>query len=420
MAGGLSARKLEATKATARIACEHLTGAPITAIASPEGDHSMPALRPDIDPDGLLEYSVVFTDRSLNHMSQAFQQVMREIHETLCEVYRATRAVVVPGGGTYAMEAVARQLATNQPVLVIRNGFFSYRWSQIFEAGSIPSRETVLKARRIGAGARAPFAPPPIAEVVEAIERERPVVVFAPHVETASGIILPDDYVRAVADAVHAVGGLFVLDCIASGTVWVDMAACGVDVLISAPQKGWSAQPSAGLVMMNEAALERCRANRSTSFAIDLLKWNTIMEAYLGGGHAYHATMPTDALRAFHKSMMETKAAGFETLKTAQWQQGDAVRAMLAERGVASVAAEGFGAPGVVVSYTDDPEIQTGRKFAAQGLQIAAGVPLQCDEGPEYSSFRLGLFGLDKLKDVPASLSRLQQAFDSVIGPPRS
>ena len=375
----------------------------------------MPALRPDIDPDGLLEYSVVFTDRSLNHMSLAFQQVMREIHEGLCEVYGAHRAVVVPGGGTYAMESVARQFATDKIALVLRNGFFSYRWSQIFEAGSIPTGEIVLKARRQGEDPQDPFAPAPIDEVVETIRAEKPDLVFAPHVETASGIILPDDYIGAVADAAHEVGALFVLDCIASGAVWIDMRESGVDVLISAPQKGWSAPPSSGLVMLTEQALERCKAARSTSFAMDLNKWNAIMEAYLAGGHAYHATMPTDALRAFHDAMMETRAIGFDALKAAQWEQGLAVRAMLARRGIRSVAAEGFQAPGVVVSYTDDPEIQSGKKFAAQGLQIAAGVPLMVDEGPEYRSFRLGLFGLDKLKDVPASLDRLATAFDAVL-----
>ncbi len=376
----------------------------------------MPALRTDIDPDGLLEYSVVFTDRSLNHMSQTFQHVMREIHATLCEVYGAHRAVVVPGGGTYAMESVARQFVTGKKALVIRNGFFSFRWTQIFEAGSIPAEEIVMKAQRQGEGPQAPFAPAPIDMVVAAIHADRPDVIFAPHVETASGIILPDDYIRAVAAAAHEVGALFVLDCIASGAVWVDMRDVGVDVLISAPQKGWSAPPSAGLVMLTENALERCKAAQSTSFALDLNKWNAIMEAYLGGGHAYHATMPTDALRAFHKSMMETKALGFDTLKAAQWEQGNAVRGMLTQRGVKSVAAEGFQAPGVVVSYTDDPEIQNGKKFAAHGLQIAAGVPLQCDEGPDYRSFRLGLFGLDKLKDVPASLGRLAEAFGAVLG----
>jgi len=375
----------------------------------------MAGLRSDIDPDGLLEYSVVFTDRSLNHMSQAFQGVMRDIHATLCEVYNAERAVVIPGGGTYAMEAVARQFATGAKVMVIRNGFFSYRWTQIFEAGAIPAEEIVMKARRQGDGPQAPFAPAPVDEVVARIKAERPAVLFAPHVETASGMILPDDYIRAVADAVHEVGGLFVLDCIASGCVWVDMAASGVDVLISAPQKGWSAAPSAGLVMMRETALERCRATKSTSFAIDLGKWLTIMEAYLNGGHAYHATMPTDALRAFRDAMLETKAIGFEKLRDAQWEQGNAVRKMLADRGVPSVAADGFGAPGVVVSFTDDADVKSGKKFGAIGLQIASGVPLMVDEGPDYHSFRLGLFGLDKLTDVPASLARLESAFDRVF-----
>jgi aspartate aminotransferase-like enzyme len=375
----------------------------------------MPGLRADIDPQGLLEFSVVFTDRSLNHMSAAFQAVMRDIHAILCETYRATRAVVVPGGGTYAMESVARQFAGGQKAMVIRNGFFSYRWSQIFEAGAIPAEEIVLKAQRQGNSATSPFAPPPIEEAVARIRAERPGVLFAPHVETASGIILPDPYVRALAEAVHEVGGLFVLDCVASGCVWVDMAALGVDVLISAPQKGWSASPCAGLVMMNDAALERCRTAKSTSFAADLNKWLTIMEAYLNGGHAYHATMPTDALRGLRDAMLEAKAVGLERLQAAQWEQGRTVRAMLAERGVASVAAKGFEAPGVVVAYTDDPDIQTGKRFAALGLQTAAGVPLMVDEGADYRSFRLGLFGLDKLKDVPASLARLETAFDQLF-----
>ncbi len=374
----------------------------------------MPGLRPNIDPDGLLEFSVVFTDRSLNHMSQAFQGVMRDIHGSLCTVYGASRAVVVPGGGTYAMEAVARQFATGRKAMVIRNGFFSYRWTQIFEAGSIPSEEIVLKARRQGDGPQAPFAPPPIDEVVARIRADRPDVLFAPHVETSSGMILPDAYLRAVAEAVHEVGGLFVLDCIASGCVWVDMAATGVDVLISAPQKGWSGPPCAGFVMMNDRALDACRAAKSTSFAVDLGKWLTIMEAYLGGGHAYHATLPTDALRMVRDAILETQGLGFERLAAAQWEQGNAVRAMLAGRQIKSVAADGFGAPGVVVSYTSDPEIQNGKKFVALGVQIAAGVPLMVDEGADYRSFRLGLFGLDKLLDVPASVARLESAFDQL------
>lgn len=375
----------------------------------------MTALRNDIDPDGLLEFSVVFTDRSLNHMSRAFQGVMRDISAMLREVYNADAVALVPGGGTYAMEAVARQLAGGAKALVIRNGFFSYRWSQIFETGKIPASEIVMKARRSGNAVDAPFAPPPIDEVTARIRAERPEVVFAPHVETASGIILPDDYIAAVAGAVHEAGGLFVLDAIASGCVWVDMKALGVDVLISAPQKGWSAQPSAGLVMLSAAALERVKARQSSSFAIDLGKWLAIMEAYENGGHAYHATMPTDALRAFRDAMAETKALGFARLKEAQWEQGRLVRAALARRGVRSVAAEGFGAPGVVVSYTTDPEVQSGRAFLPLGLQIAAGVPLMCDEGPDYKTFRLGLFGLDKLADVPASVARLEAALDKVF-----
>ncbi len=375
----------------------------------------MSALRNDIDPDGLLEYSVVFTDRSLNHMSAVFQQVMRDIHEMLCEVYQADTAVVVPGGGTYAMEAVARQIATGKNALVIRNGWFSYRWTQIFEAGSIVSDEVVLKARRTGNAPDAPFAPAPVQEVVERILSDKPDVVFAPHVETSSGIILPNSYISAVTDAVHQVGGLFVLDCIASGCVWIDMKALGVDVLISAPQKGWSAQPCAGLVMMTEAAIGRAKEAQSTSFAVDLGKWMSIMDAYIGGGHAYHATLPTDALRSFRDTMLESKAYGFDKLKEAQWEQGDRVRAVLAARGVKSVAAGGYGAPGVVVSFTNDSDIQTGKKFSALGMQIAAGVPLMCDEGPDYRSFRLGLFGLDKLYDVDASLARLERVLEEIL-----
>jgi aspartate aminotransferase-like enzyme len=375
----------------------------------------MSALLPDIDPDGMLEFSVVFTDRSLNHMSKAFQGVMTDISTTLKEVYNADAVALVPGGGTYAMEAVARQFATGKRVLVIRNGFFSFRWSQIFEMGGIPSAETVMKARRVGNAPDAPFAPAPIDEVVAKIREEKPDVVFAPHVETASGMILPDDYIKAVADAVHGVGGIFVLDCIASGCAWVDMKATGVDVLISAPQKGWSAQPSAGIVMMNDTARDMAKAATSTSFAVDLGKWLSIMEAYEGGGHAYHATMPTDALRAFRDTMLETKDYGFEKLRDAQWEQGRRVRALLAENGIKSVAAEGFEAPGVVVSYTADPDIKAGKAFAAEGVQIAAGVPLMVDEGEDYSSFRLGLFGLDKLYDVDASVARLEDALKKIL-----
>ena len=375
----------------------------------------MPALLPDIDPDGLAEFSVVFTDRSLNHMSAAFQQVMRDISTMLREVYGADAVAVIPGGGTFAMEAVARQLATDQSALVIRNGWFSYRWSQIFEAGSIPSDEIVMTARPAGNEAQSPFAPPAIGEVTARIAEARPGVVFAPHVETSSGIILPDDYIRAVAEATHDAGGLFVLDCIASGCAWVDMRALGVDVLISAPQKGWSSSPAAGLVMLSEAGAARVRETASTSFAADLGKWLTIMDAYEGGGHAYHATMPTDALRRFRDTMAESREIGWTALNDAQWELGGKVRAALAARGARSVAADGFGAPGVVVSYTDDPEIQSGSAFAAQGTQIAAGVPLMVGEGAGFSTFRLGLFGLDKLADIDGTVDRLQTALDQAL-----
>ena len=375
----------------------------------------MPALLDTVDPQGLEEFSVVFTDRSLNHMSTTFQGVMRDISEMLKDVYNADAVVVVPGGGTFGMEAVARQFAKDASVLVVRNGWFSYRWSQIFELGDFTAETTVMKARQTGNASVAPFAPAPIDEVIEAIRSQKPNVVFAPHVETSAGVILPDDYITAMAAAAHEVGALVVLDCIASGCAWVDMKATGVDVLISAPQKGWSASPCAGLVMLSERAIERVGETQSDSFAIDLGKWHATMQAYVNGGHAYHATMPTDALKDFRDTIIETRDYGFEKLKAAQWALGDGVRAMLAAKNVTSVAADGFGAPGVVVSYTADADIQNGKLFAAEGMQIAAGVPLQCDEPADFRTFRLGLFGLDKLYDVEGTLKRLERVVNKVL-----
>jgi len=376
----------------------------------------VPGLLPHVDPDGLLEYSVVFTDRALNHMSQAFQQVMRDISRTLKDVYKARSAIVVPGGGTYAMEAVARQFATNRKCLVLRNGWFSYRWTQIFDAGAIPSEAMVLKARRTGTGKTAPFAPAPIEEVVATIRDQKPALVFAPHVETSSGILLPDTYVRAVADAVHSVGGMFVLDCVASGALWIDMAALGVDVLITAPQKGWSSAPSSGLVMLGERARNAIDATTSTSFSCDLKKWLQIMDAYEGGGFAYHATMPTEALRQLRDAMNETAAFGFEKAREAQCELGNKVRKLLARHDCPSVAAPGFESPTVVVSYTGDKDVQTGKKFAPLGLQIAAGVPLQCDEPADFQTFRIGLFGLDKLRNIDRTVSHLATALERITG----
>ncbi len=375
----------------------------------------MPGLLPGVDPDGLLEYSVVYTDRAINHMSGVFQSVMKDISATLKQVYNADALAIVPGSGTFGMEAVARQFATGMNCLVIRNGWFSFRWTQIFDMGNIPASSTVLKARTIGAGTQQPFVPAPIEEVVATINDEQPDVVFAPHVETSSGMLLPNDYLKKVAAAVHAHGGLFVLDCIASGTIWIDMRATGVDVLISAPQKGWSGSPCCAFVMLNGDALDAMASTTSTSFACDLSKWLEIMQVYENGGHAYHATMPTDSLTAFREVMKETESYGFEKVSAEQQELGDRVRALLAERGIQSIAAPGFEAPGVVVCYTDDPDIKTGSKFAQQGLQIAAGVPLQCDEPDDFRTFRLGLFGLDKLHNIERSVASLDRALSRIL-----
>lgn len=374
----------------------------------------MPGLLPHIDPDGLYEFSVVYTDRALNHMSKRFQGVMTDISAMLKSVYGAHSAVLVPGSGTFGMESVARQFAHGKHVMVIRNGWFSFRWTQIFDMGSIPASHTVMKARRSANETQAPWSPAPIDEVVAAIGHEKPALVFAPHVETAAGMMLPDDYLRAVADAVHAVGGLFVLDCIASGAMWVDMRATGVDILISAPQKGWSSSPCCAMVMLSERARAAIDQTQSTTFAMDLRKWLQIMETYEGGGHAYHSTLPTDALLRLRDTMKETEAYGYARVREEQVQLGRQVRELLERHGFPSVAAEGFQAPGVVVSYTTDPDIQSSKKFLAAGLQAAAGVPLQCDEPADFRSFRIGLFGLDKWHDVPATLQRLEQALQTM------
>lgn len=369
---------------------------------------------PQVDPEGLLEYSVVFNDRSLNHMSAVFQRVMRDIAATLKRTYRADAAVVVPGGGSFGMEAVARQFAHDQHCLVIRNGWFSYRWSQIFDMGRIPSQATVLKARPVSDGHQAAYAPPPVDEVVATILSEKPAVVFAPHVETASGMVLPEDYLQAIGEAVDQVGGLFVLDCVASGALWVDMKACGVDVLISAPQKGWSASPCAALIALSGRALERIEQTTSSSFAADLKKWLNIMRAYEDGGHAYHATMPTDTLAILRDAMQETERTGFDTLKARQWELGNQVRALFAEAGFRSVAAGGFEAPGVVVLHTDNIDIHNTRLFREQGIQTAAGVPMMCDEPDDFRTFRVGLFGLEKLNNIDRTVDNLHQALATI------
>lgn len=374
----------------------------------------MPGLLPNVDPDGLLEFSVVYTDRSLNHMSEEFKKVMVDISGVLKDAYQASSAIVVPGSGTFGMEAVARQFANQEKILVLRNGWFSYRWTQIFDMANITQDIHVIKGKQVENATQAPYAPAPIEEVVAYIKKEKPAVVFAPHVETSAGIILPADYLRAVGDAVESVGGLFVLDCIASGAMWVDMKACKVDVVISAPQKGWSSSPCCALIGLSARARTKIDSTQSTSFSTDLKKWLQIMETYEKGGHVYHTTMPTDALKILRNVMQETQALGFDHLRNQQIELGKKVRAMLVERGYPSVAAPGFEAAGVVVSYTEDPDIQTGKKFIALGLQTAAGVPLQCDERPDFRTFRIGLFGLEKLTHVDRTVAHLEKAMDQI------
>ena len=374
----------------------------------------MPGLVPEIDPDGLLEFSVVYTDRALNHMSQRFQGVMRDISQILKQVYKAHSTALVPGSGTFGMESVARQFASGKKVLVIRNGWFSYRWTQIFDMGHIPSESIVLKAKPLSNQKQSPWAPCPVEEVVACILREKPATVFAPHVETSAGLILPDDYLKKVTDAVHSYGGIFVLDCIASGAMWVDMQSTGVDVLISAPQKGWSGSPCCAMVMLSEHARQVIETTQSSSFACDLKKWLQIMESYEKGSHSYHTTMPTDALTRLREVMKETQLYGFEKVRQEQIELGSRVRSMLESRGIISVAADGFKAPGVVVSYTTDADIQSSKKFLAIGLQTASGVPLQCDEPADFMTFRIGLFGLEKLHNIDQTLGHLSTALDQL------
>ncbi len=378
----------------------------------------MPGLLPDVDPDGLLEFSVVYTDRALNHMSKKFVGVVQDILGVLKEVYNAHTAVLIPGSGTFGMEAVARQFANREKVLIVRNGWFSYRWTQIFDEGGLGGGSIVCKARKQGEGAQDPWAPALAADVAETIRVERPKVVFAPHVETASGIMLSDDYLKTISDAAHEVGALMVLDCVASGAMWVDMQKTGVDVLISAPQKGWSSTPCCAMVMLSERARQAIESTQSSSFSCDLKKWMTIAEGYEKGQHAYHTTMPTDALVKLRDVMLETREYGFAKVRDEQLALGNKVRQLLESRGFPSVAAEGFKAPGVVVSYTTNPEIQSGKAFMAVGLQTASGVPLQCDEGPDFKTFRIGLFGLEKWHNVDRTVNYLAKALDAIGVPP--
>ena len=377
------------------------------------------ALFDQVDKDGLLEYSVVFNDRSLNSMSKSFQSVMQDLSVGLRSAYNADATILVPGGGTFGMEAIARQFGTDAKCLVIRNGWFSFRWSEIFEKGRIASDTKVLYASQQqaddGTNSHQPFAPPSLAHIRQQIADYAPDVVCAPHVETSAGMILPDNFIAGIADAAHQTGAIFVLDCVASGALYVDMAGLGVDVLLTAPQKGWTASPCAGVIMLGAGGLERIEQTTSTSYCADLKKWLSIMQAYENGGHAYHATMPTDGLRQFRDAVHETREIGFAAVKQAQIDLGVRMRSLTESYGFVSVAAEGFKAPSVIVNFTDDPDMKSGKKFMQAGLQIAAGVPLEIGEPADYMSFRIGLFGLDKLMNIDRTVESFETALKQII-----
>ena len=372
------------------------------------------------------EYSVIHSDRSLNLMSQPFRQVMRDLSQLLKITYNAARVAIIPGSGTFGMEAVARQYATNENVMVLRNGYFSYRWTQIFDIADIPRSHTVLKARPLvvknsesNKHNRQQYVPYPLELVIAKIKQERPAVFFAPHVETSTGMILPDHYIRGVSAAVHDVGGLLVLDCIASGTVWIDMVDVGVDVLISAPQKDWTSPPSCALVQLSERAVKwmNRKQEQETSFSLSLKQWLDVMDAYEDGGFAYHTTPPTDALHQFQRVSVEMLEFGLTELKEALVDLGQKARDLLDSRGLTSVAAPGFEAPGVLVYYSPDDtdnDVMVER-FQEHGLQIAKGIPWMIDEPDNLKTFRIGLFGLDKLLKEHRTIDILEVALDHVL-----
>ena len=377
----------------------------------------MPALRDDIDPSGLLEYSVVYTDRALNHMSQTFQTVIKDLSNLLKSLYHADAVAIVPGSGTFGMEAVARTFADNKDCVIIRNGWFSYRWTQILETGNIAKSSQVFCANNHAKNAtdKAVFAPADINTVTDFIYQNRPAVVFAPHVETASGIMLSEAYIAALAKAIHDVGGVLVIDCIASGCMWLDMQKLGIDVLLSAPQKGLSSTPCAGLVMLSKSAKELVLQSKATSFALDLKAWLGIITAYENGGHAYYATMPTDGLRQLRDTLKECQTIGFDVLKNAQMTLAQQILSVLQSKGIKSVAHQDYQAAGVIVCHAPTDALHKGIAFAQVGVQIAAGTPLQVGESDDYKSFRIGLFGLDKLTDINGTVARFAKACDKVL-----
>jgi len=370
---------------------------------------------------GLKEFSVVYTDRALNMMSDEFVKVMQDISATLKKVYNAKHTAIIPGAGTYAMEACARQFGVGKKVLVIRNGYFSYRWTDIFTRCNIAKgEETVLKACPGEEADQPHYIPMPVEKVLAVIKSEKPDAVFAPHVETSVGMILPDEYIKRVAEAVHEVGGVFVVDCIASGTIWLDMEDLGVDALISAPQKGWSGPCCVGIVALSDRGYARVQERDCNSMVTNLKMWCHVMSEYEAGRFKYYTTLPTDALRTFRDVMLETEAFGFAKAKEAQARLGREVRAELLKKGFKGVPIPKFQSPGVVVVYI--PKEMAGRnffqEFKAQGVQIAGGVPWKLGEpatrGPKQT-FRIGLFGLDKIMNVDATVKSLTAVVDNIV-----
>jgi len=389
----------------------------------------------------LKEYSVIYTDRAKNLMAGSFSQAMTDISTELCSVYNAHKCVMIPGSGTYAMEAVAGQFARHKheadysPCMVIRNGYFSFRWSDIWSFVYPPAcarspELIVLKAQPTNnePDNKPQFAPPALEDVVAEIKAKKPCVVFAPHIETSAGIVLSDDYVRSLAAATHDAcpDAIFVLDCIASGNRWTDMQALGVDVLITAPQKGWTGPACVGIAMMGERACEimakqNAVSPKGHSFSCNLAKWAGVADAYAQpGGFMYHTTLPTDSLMVFRDVIMETKEFGYEQCEERMCQLGDGIRNVLESRGFKSVAAPECAAPTVVVSYNrQDEDAAILGKLKGEGIQVAGGVPLKIDEPWDGfaapPTFRLGLFGLDKLKNVDHTVAVFEGALDKVM-----
>ena len=362
----------------------------------------------------LQEFSVVYTDRAVNHMSQEFQQAMRDLSTLFKTVYHAEEVILIPGSGTTAMEAVARQFAREKKCLCLRNGFFNFRWSQIFAQGHIPNEEFVLKAHALSREKKASFLPPSLEEVNKCILEKTPNLVFATHVETSSGIMLSDEYIAAIAEKIHSMNGYLVLDCVASGARWIDMQALGVDILITAPQKCWSAPPSCGIVLLNKTIGSQLSHTTSDSFDLDLNQWLNIMRAYEQGKFAYYATMPTNALIALRNSMLEAQKIGFSYLKDRQLELGTKVRSLFKSKGFISVAEEQVASPSIAVYYTDDPTIQNGQKWQEYGIQISSGVPLKCGEQEPFQTFRIGLLGWDKLNHIDQTVDTLKETLKEI------